>query len=458
MRGKNNWYPHMNPTIPYVIVGLGKTGFACAQFLASHNIPFALTDTRAEPPYLLAAQKKWPAAIIKVGELNKVLIESAEVLVVSPGLSLQTPLIATALVRGTKVIGDIELFAQFYPKNSKLAVITGSNAKSTVTALLAEMAKSANCNFAMGGNFGTPALELLQQPPADLYILELSSFQLETTHHLKPDAATILNISEDHMDRYPNFIAYRNAKLRIYREAKAIINNRDDLATAPLDGNVRTTFGLAEPLSEHEYGLRRYNNTLYLARGSRNILSVEQLKLKGRHNWANALAALALGEILGLPLHAMQTALMTFVGLPHRCQWVRQYQQVDFYNDSKATNVGAAIAAIEGIAATINGKIILLAGGQGKGADFSLLKPALRNHAKALIAYGEDGSKIVNQVTDSCQIVRAVDMAASLAVARQMATKGDAVLLAPACASFDGFRNFEHRGEVFMTIVQGWPE
>ena len=375
-------------------------------------------------------------------------------MIVSPGISVQQPLIAAARQRGASIIGDIELFARV--ANSPVVAITGSNGKSTVTTLFAEMAQQASMQVRVGGNLGTPALELLDEK-AELYVLELSSFQLETTDSLDAIVSVILNISEDHMDRYTDLQAYVDAKAKIFNGHGAIVVNQDDaivmqLATQLDQQRKQINFTLNQP-ADNGYGLCLDDGESCLCRGSDILLPMSKVAIKGTHNIANALAALALGEAIALPLPAMLEALQTYTGLPHRTQWVMEWRGVNWFNDSKATNVGAAVAAIEGVPGEA---IILIAGGQGKGQDFSPLTHALKKRVKALVLIGEDAALLATVTPDSIPVEFASDMTTAVSMAAGHATQGDAVLLSPACASFDMFSNYEQRGEVYMAAVRGW--
>lgn len=433
-----------------VVVGLGKTGLSLVRFLARQGVPVAAVDTREQPPELATLQTELPQVQVHCGSLDTPLLQQAAVLYVSPGLALATPQIQREIDRGVQISGDVDLFLQ-HAKAPVLA-ITGSNAKSTVTALVGQMVQQAGLQVGVGGNIGTPALELLAQP-ADLYVLELSSFQLETISHLRPLAATCLNISADHLDRYRDLQHYTDVKLQVYGGAEWAVVNRDDFAAQPktVAGQKVLEFGLGEPQSASQFGLRDG----YLARGGENLLPVTALKIRGLHNQANALAALALGTAAGLPMAAMLQALQGFTGLPHRCQWLATINGVDWYNDSKATNVGATLAAIEGLAGDV-GKLVLIAGGDGKGADFVELAAAVQQHCRSVILLGRDAEKI-RQALQSTNIplLLVSDMAEATGQAAVLARPGDVVVLAPACASLDMFKNFEERGELFVRAVEG---
>jgi UDP-N-acetylmuramoylalanine--D-glutamate ligase len=352
-----------------------------------------------------------------------------------------------------KLSGDIDLFA----RNAKapIVAISGSNAKSTVTTLVGEMAIAAGKRVAVGGNLGTPALDLLSDD-IELYVMELSSFQLETTHDLGAEVATVLNVSEDHMDRYSGLPAYHLAKHRIFRGAKQFVVNRQDALSRPLmgEGMPCWTFGLSKP-DFKAFGIREENGEKYLAFEFQNLMPVRELKIRGAHNQSNALAALALGHAVGLPFDAMLSSLRTFGGLEHRCQWVRDLNGVSYYNDSKATNVGAALAAIEGLGADIEGKLVLIAGGDGKGADFKDLKAPVAAHCRAVVLMGRDSDLIAAALGDAVLQVRATSLDDAIVQCKALAQPGDAVLLSPACASFDMFKNYEERGQLFARAVEG---
>lgn len=437
---------------PVVVVGLGKTGLSCARFLAARDIDFMIVDSREHPPGLDELKTIIPDKNIVTGEFKQDLFETAMTLIVSPGIPVQQPLIAAAQARGASIMGDIELFARV--ARAPIVAITGSNGKSTVTTLFAEMVKQANRQVRVGGNLGVPALELLDDA-AELYVLELSSFQLETTDSLDAAVSVVLNISEDHMDRYSDLQAYVDAKAKILNGHGAIVANLDDEVVMQLVAQLglqrkQISFSLNLPF-EDNYGLCPLEGETWLCKGQDLLLPVSKVAIKGTHNIANALAALALGEAINLPVNAMLKALQTYTGLPHRMQWVTEYHGVNWFNDSKATNVGAAVAAIEGAP---GGSVILIAGGQGKGQDFSPLKDAIQKRVKAVILLGEDASLLADVVPDSIKTDLAEDMTSAVSMAASHAVQGDAILLSPACASFDMFSNYEQRGEAYMTAVR----
>lgn len=434
-----------------IIVGLGVTGLSVARYLAGRDLPFAVCDTRTNPPGLDKLKRFAPMADLYLGELDAQLLSSADELIVNPGIPLSTPAIQTAIQAGVKVVGDIELFARAV--DAPIVAITGSNAKSTVTTLVGLMAEKAGRRVAVGGNIGTPALDLLDSK-ADLYVLELSSFQLETTEALNAEVATVLNISEDHMDRYADLGAYHLAKHRIFRGARQVVVNRDDALTRPLvaDRLPCWSFGLDKP-DFRGFGLIEQDGQKHLAFEFKALMPVSELKIRGAHNQANALAALALGHAVGLPMTAMLDALRDFPGLPHRCQWVGQHAGVDYYDDSKATNVGAALAAIEGFGGTLQGRQVLIAGGDGKGADFSPLCEPISRYCRAVVLLGRDADKLEQVLKSHVPLQRVSSLDEAVNAAASLAQPGDAVLLSPACASLDMFANFEERGRLFAAAV-----
>lgn len=434
-----------------IIVGLGKSGMSLVRFLASRGVSFAVADTRENPPELATLRRDYPQVDVRCGELDVEFLCRANELYVSPGLALATPALQQAAARGVKLSGDIELFARY--AKAPIIAITGSNAKSTVTTLVGEMAAASGKRVAVGGNLGTPALDLLSDD-VELYVMELSSFQLETTDQLGAEVATVLNISEDHMDRYSGLPAYHLAKHRVFRGARQVVVNRQDVLTRPLigEGLPCWTFGLNKP-DFHGFGLREEDGEKYLAFQFDNLMPVRELKIRGAHNQSNALAALALGHAVGLPMDAMLSSLRTFGGLEHRCQWLRERNGVSYYDDSKATNVGAALAAIEGLGADIDGKLVLIAGGDGKGADFSGLRAPVAANCRAVVLIGRDAELIAQALGDGVELIRVATLEDAVLRCGDIAQAGDAVLLSPACASFDMFKNYEERGRLFAQAV-----
>lgn len=436
-----------------VIVGLGETGFSCVEYFSKKNTPVTVIDSRENPPRLSEMQINYPEVKVHTGSFSPEILAATDLLVLSPGIAKDDPTIVNHLKAGAKIIGDIELFAQ--EVEAPVVAITGSNGKSTVTTLVGEMAKQAGLKTAVGGNLGTPALSMLGNE-IDLYVLELSSFQLETTYSLKPAVCTILNISPDHMDRYRSVEDYVAAKERIYINCKKVVTNREDsIVMKQLPAGIPvTSFGLNEA-SEGSWGLQKLGKEshLWLSWGKTPLMAVSDLKLFGRHNVANALAALALAEAVDIPMEACIAVLKNFTGLKHRCEWVRTRQDVHWINDSKGTNVGATEAAIKGLANDISGKWLLIAGGIGKNADFSSLKPLVQQHCSAVVLIGEASDELEKLFSGSVQCFRAKDMKDAVQLASKAAKPGDGVLLSPACASFDMFKNFEDRGNVFRSEV-----
>lgn len=440
----------MNSQKYTIVVGLGKTGFSCVRYLVEHGYNVAVIDSREHPPspYLDQFQQQYPAipCIFGANE-NSRIFENVSELVISPGVSLQNSMLVPYLQRGVPAIGDIELFVR--AAKARIVAITGANGKSTVTTLVGLMAKEAGLKVQVGGNLGLPALDLLDEQ-VQLYVLELSSFQLETTHSLRAAAAVVLNITPDHMDRYPDFSAYCRAKWRIYDGCETAVINRDDPISykgAILPANI-VSFGLQQSQDRsfgYSEGILFYDN--------KNLLKINELQIKGRHQIANALAALALGQAVGLPFAAMVNALKKFPGLVHRCQWVRELNGVAWYNDSKGTNVGATQASIVGLGEEISGKIILILGGIGKGADFTPLRLPLSKYVKTTILIGQDAPLIRQALQDCCKINDAASFHEAIEMAQSEAKSADVVLLSPACASFDMFDDFEHRGQVFINEV-----
>jgi len=434
-----------------VVVGLGKTGFACARYLAAQGISFAVTDNRDEPPMLNEMKAALPDIPLYLGGFDASILASADHLLLSPGVSLQEKAIIKAIDSGVEVYGDIELFCRNI--SAPVIAITGSNGKSTVTTLVTEMARVANFNVVEGGNLGTPALDLLSDNEPDVYVLELSSFQLETVTSLNAIASVVLNVSADHMDRYKGLTEYETAKERIYDGNGTIIINLDDPAVVSMARNQRTCVGftLSEPGSG-DYGVRDYDGVRWIVKGDEKLIPVNDLQIKGEHNIANAMAAMALAEILNCPRAAMLSVLRSFPGLEHRCQWIAEHANVQWFNDSKGTNVGASCAAIKGLSADEN--IVLIAGGDGKGADFSELGAVAEGRLKAAIVLGKDGPEI-GKVLVNVVPVHAVDsMEMAVETAARIAKAGDIILLSPACASLDMFENYQARGDAFVTAVK----
>jgi UDP-N-acetylmuramoylalanine--D-glutamate ligase len=436
-----------------LIVGLGKTGLSCIRHLSAQGVSLAVTDSREAPPGLERLSEEYPDTAMFLGEFQAEVFQAAEQLVVSPGVSMNEPLIQAAKERGVEVVGDVELFARAV--DAPVVAITGTNGKSTVTTLVGEMASQAGVKVAVGGNLGQPALNLLNDEAA-LYVLELSSFQLESTWSLKPKVAVVLNISADHMDRYPNFEAYAKAKARIYQQAACFLVNRDDPnVMGMVNSEVRTLgFTLNIPRGR-DFGRMPWKGSTWLCQGDTPLISVDELRISGRHNQANALAALALGSVVGLPRDKMLEALRNFSGLPHRTQWISDKMGLRWYDDSKGTNVGATCSALMGLHPEQGERrTVLIAGGECKSADFSSLALVVEKTARAVILIGRDASRLADALGDRTKLVFATSMIDAVSKARDEARPGDRVLLSPACASFDMFSNFEARGEAFIEAVE----
>ena len=431
-----------------VVVGLGKTGASCVRFLARRGVAVAGTDSRRTPPGLHDLGALAGRMELRLGGFDLSLLDGATQVLMSPGVSLEEPIAAQARARGIEVIGDIELFAR--DARAPVAAVTGTNGKSTVTTLLARMAEADGRRVLAGGNLGDPALDLLEQPVPDLYVLELSSFQLETTESLSLAAAAVLNVTADHMDRYRSLADYARAKQRILRNARVQVLNADDpLCFAMRRAEVPSlTFSTVGP--DADYSLIGRDGGAWLARRGAPLLDVARLKITGIHNAANALAALALGEALGLRPDAMLSALESFPGLAHRSAWVADVAGVRYLDDSKGTNVGATVAAVAGTPPPI----VLIAGGEGKGQDFAPLAAALRGRVREAVLIGRDAAAIEQALAGVCRILRAASIEEAVAAAAGVARPGDTVLLSPACASLDMFRDYAHRGDAFAAAVR----
>jgi UDP-N-acetylmuramoylalanine--D-glutamate ligase len=387
---------------------------------------------------------------VHAGNFDARSFAQAEMLVVSPGVSLREPHIARALERGIEVVGDVELFARVV--TSPVLAITGSNGKSTVTALVGEMCRQQGRDVAVGGNIGLPVLDMLRTPEPELYVLELSSFQLETTSSLKAKCAAVLNISADHMDRYADVAEYARAKARIFAGAQTMVLNRDDelVMAMGVPGRRAVVFGLEEPRRSSDFGVRSVGGEAWLVRGPQPLMRAGDVPLAGRHNLANVLAAMAIADSAGISVDAMCRAIRQFKGLPHRCQLVLEHDGVRWINDSKGTNIGATIAALRGF----DEPVVLIAGGEGKQQDFSELVPAIKGHVRVVVLMGEAAEDIAAAIGDDASVVRASDMRDAVRAAGEHALAGDVVLLSPACASFDLFRDYMHRGDEFVQAVR----
>lgn len=432
-----------------VIIGLGLTGLSCVDFFIARGVTPRVMDTRINPPGL----DKLPENVERhVGDLNQQWLLDADLIVASPGIALAHPALSEAEEAGVEIVGDIELFCR--ENQAPVVAITGSNGKSTVTTLVGEMAKAAGWQVGVGGNIGVPALNLLKQLTLQkhenqLVVLELSSFQLETTSSLRASAATILNVTEDHTDRYPfGLQQYRAAKLRVYENAKVCVVNADDALTMPVRGadNRCISFGV----DVGDYHLNKQQGEIWLRVRGEKVLNTREMKLTGRHNYTNALAALALADAVGIPRSSSLKALTTFTGLPHRFQLVFEHNGVRWINDSKATNVGSTEAALDGL--QVDGTLHLLLGGDGKSADFSGLTRFLQGDHIKIYCFGRDGEQLAELRPEVSQLTETMEQAMVL-LAKSLAP-GDMVLLSPACASLDQFRSFEQRGDEFARLAE----
>jgi UDP-N-acetylmuramoylalanine--D-glutamate ligase len=434
-----------------LVVGLGKTGLSCVRYLCEKGRELSVVDSRAEPPGLEELRSQFPDVPLHLGAFDPDLFAGFNELVVSPGVSLEEPAIVRAADSGAMIRGDIDLFAEV--ADAPIVAITGSNGKTTVTTLVGEMARAAGINVAVGGNIGTPALDLLGGG-AELYVLELSSFQLETTHELNALAATILNVSDDHMDRYANKMDYFQAKQRIFNGCRNAIVNLDDALSTPMARDTLRflCFGFHR-VNPETFSTRDDDEGTWITFGFDNLLLAEELGLLGRHNISNVMAALALGHAAGLPMDVMLDTARQFRGLPHRCEWVCNIDGVDYINDSKGTNVGATAAAIQSLVPA-EGKIVLIAGGDGKGADFSMLAEPVSENCRAVVLIGTDAQRVAAALGDSVTIYLENSLADAVGKAASQAQAGDRVLLSPACASFDMFRDYTDRGDQFREIVR----
>jgi len=429
-----------------LVVGLGATGLSVARFLHRSAVDAVFFDSREQPPGMQELDAFWPNAEVLLGDVQ--IPAGVHRVIASPGVADSHPLLARARKQQLEIVSDIELFARSV--EAPFIAVTGSNGKSTVTTLLYHMCRADGRDALAGGNLGEPALDLLDKPKPDVYVLELSSFQLQRTQSLPARVAVLLNVSPDHLDWHSSEAEYRRAKYRIFREATSAVINRADLEakrqTAQVDRVI--SFGLDAPQAGH-YGLRVEGATTYLARGNKLLLAVSELAMYGTHNQLNALAALAAGELLGLGNPAMLQVLSEFPGLPHRMQLVARVAGVDYINDSKATNVAAAVASVQ----SIPGQLVLIAGGDGKGGDFSELAAAVDGKLRAAVLIGADAEKIAAALDTDMPVHFANDLTAGVRQAAALAEQDDTVLLAPACASFDQFRNYMERGDVFHTAV-----
>lgn len=453
-----------------LVLGLGETGLSMVRYLKGQGARVSVADSRNNPPGLEEARKYVVEPLIYCGAFDDELLLGIDLIAISPGVPLRDPVVARAVACGIPVVGDIELFAQHLTTDNmrlstKVLAITGSNGKTTVTSMVEHMCKAAGKVTVAAGNISPAVLDVLahrknKQP--DVWVLELSSFQLETTSTLNADAATVLNISEDHLDRYAGMDEYAAAKERIFDGAKVQVLNRDDARSMAMarNGCLQITFGLTAPVHASDFGILQREGEVWLVRGAQPLLRIGELQVAGLHNVANALAALALCSAIDLPMDSLLAALHSFEGLPHRVERITEINEVIYYDDSKGTNVGATVAALEGLGR----KAVLIAGGEGKGQDFSPLKSAVTQHARGVVLIGRDAG-LIEAALRGCGVtlVHAKNMQDAVGQAAKLAQPGDAVLLSPACASFDMFRDYKHRAEVYIESVQGlspggiWP-
>ncbi len=443
-----------------VVLGAGETGLSCAKWLASHGARVRVADSRDNPPNLDALRAAVPGVEILTGAFGAHTFADCDFAVASPGVPLATPAIATAIESGLRVVGDVELFAEAIAgTNSKVIAITGANGKTTVTTLVGEMCRTAGLDTVVAGNIGLAVLDALaglNGRVPDVFVLELSSFQLETTHTLAADAAVVLNVTEDHMDRYAGMADYAAAKARIFHGTGVQVLNREDewCRDMVIEGRVAVWFGLDRAPAGQDYGLIEQHGETWLALDGQPLIAVDDMKLTGLHNAANALAALALCRAIGLDWAPLLDTLRSFKGLPHRVEFVEAVNGVGYYDDSKGTNVGATVAALSGL----KQKAVLIAGGDGKGQDFSPLKAAVTRACRAVVLIGRDGPQIRATLADTgVSLIDAADMDVAVAESAGLAQPGDVVLLSPACASLDMFRNYAHRAEVFIAAVKRLP-
>jgi len=434
-----------------LVLGLGDSGLSSIRWLEKGGAEVRAADTRQAPPALGAVRAEHPRVPVALGAFDAPLLAGVDAIVASPGLALRDPFLRSAAQHGVEIMGDIELFARAVRGSAARVIgITGTNGKSTVTALAGAMGTAAGLRTAVAGNIGLPALDALEAA-VELYVLELSSYQLETTSSLALEAATVLNVTQDHLDRYDSLEEYAAAKARIFIDCGTRVLNRDDAMTMAMasDAGEVLSFGLGVPQHRGQWGLDEAR--AHLLRGPHELMPVSEIGVPGLHNAANALAAHALGSAIGLPEVAMARAIREFRGLPHRVQLVAEARGVRFYDDSKGTNVGASVAALEGFTVPV----VLIAGGDGKGQDFSPLAPAVKRHARAVVLIGRDAGTLALALSGTgVPMERAATMEEAVASAQALAQPGDAVLLSPACASLDMFRNYGHRGDAFAAAAR----
>lgn len=433
------------------VVGLGQTGLSCVRYLLNQGVRPCVFDSRLQPPGLTDLRQLDAQLEVQLGPFEPAALLGMDLLILSPGIDPRTPAIQLAKDADIPVLGDIDLFT--HQVQQPIIGITGSNGKSTVTRLTGELLAEAGFKVGVGGNIGVPALDLLAEP-ADMYVLELSSFQLDLCHQLPLRAATILNISDDHLDRYGSMYAYSESKHQIYANCQMAVWNRDQRSTAPHDMALRQQLTFGSDYSDERapdlFGIERHHGQTFISFGGKPLLAAHELQITGMHNLLNVQAALALVHAVGVDIDTCLAAARRFQALPHRCQLVGEWQGVRWVNDSKATNIGAAEAAINGVRELVPGQLIVIAGGDGKGQDFSQFRTTLLK-VNTLILFGKDADRIA---PFHHHVVRVADLNEAVQQAKQLATSGSMVLLSPACSSLDMFRNYEHRGEQFVTAVE----
>lgn len=438
-----------------LVLGLGETGLSALRWLVAQGAAVAVADTRENPPSASVVKAEMPNVLVHCGAFDAEILKAAELLVVSPGIALAEPAIQAAIEAGVAVVGDVELFAQYRPECAKVIAITGANGKTTVTTLVGEMCKAAGLKTIVAGNIGLPVLDTLAMEAPDVYVLELSSFQLETTNSLKVNAATVLNLTEDHMDRYGELAMYAAAKAHIFYHATHQVLNRDDAWSMIMERPSAqvSTFGLG--VDANHFGIDDTQEGIWLCNAGQHLINAADLHIQGSHNALNALAALALCRAIGIEYTPLLNALYNFKGLPHRVQWIADVDDVDYYNDSKGTNVGATCAALSGFPQ----KVVLIAGGDGKGQDFSPLVSPVKKNARAVVLIGRDAALIEQALIETeVAMYHAQDMAEAAVIAKRVSERGDAVLLSPACASFDMYKNYIERAEAFVGAVKQLEE
>jgi UDP-N-acetylmuramoylalanine--D-glutamate ligase len=445
-----------------LVLGLGETGLSLVRWLLVHGANVRVADSRNAPPAESWVQANFPQVEVKCGIFRSDLLEGIELIAISPGIPLTESIVQKAVARGIQVVGDIEIFAQSLPKENapKVIAITGANGKTTVTSMVGAMCRAAGLDTEVAGNISPAVLDVLAQRKGkhpDVWVLELSSFQLETTYTLSADAATVLNISEDHMDRYANIGAYIAAKARIFRSdgrGSVQVLNRDDAESMAMGLRERLiqSFGVQTPaLTKYDLGIEQENDEIWLVEGTRRLMNAVELKVVGMHNIANALAAISLCRAVGIPMPPLLNALREFKGLPHRVEKVAEIKDVTYFDDSKGTNVGATVAALNGLGRPT----VVILGGDGKGQDFTPLQTVVAKHVRVAVLIGRDAEKIAEALHEcGVPLMLAKDLQEAVRISAAEAQPGDAVLLSPACASFDMFRNYEHRAEVFINAVR----